>query len=78
MDRFDRSYVRRRFLQLAAMAGAAGAISRLPGFKSSAQAATVPDKKPDKIIMRTWGRALEHPHGGRTGTHVYRRNGDSG
>ena len=55
MDRFDRSYVRRRFLQLAAMAGAAGVISRLPGFKSSAQAATVPDKKPDKIIMRTWG-----------------------
>ena len=58
MDRssfFSRDYARRRFLKLAAAAGAAGVISRLPGFSSKARAATVPDKKPDKIIMRTWG-----------------------
>ncbi len=58
MDRFkfrNRRFERRRFLQLAAMAGAAGMTGTLPGFKSSAQAATVPDKKPDRIVMRTWG-----------------------
>ena len=51
----SRRFARRRFLELAATAGAAGMISRLPGLESPARAATVPDKKPDKIIMRTWG-----------------------
>ena len=48
-------FSRRRFLKLSAMAAAFGGLPKLPGILSPARAATKPDKKPDKIIMRTWG-----------------------
>ena len=81
MDRsslFSRAYARRRFLQLAAMAGAAGLISGLPGIASRAQPAeaakvpaTPPDRKPDQIILRTYADPWDTVYGegpGRTFT----------